>query len=248
MSYRSVALALTLLSASPPCLVEAQETPARERALELYRQSRAEYDIGDYRAAADLLERAYEIFPEPNLLYNLARAYGSLGEHARAVAAYEAYLEASPEAEDRAIIEARIANSREILAQETRAREQAEAERQAALERTRIEALEQIPPPAPQPTPWVLAGVGAGALVAAAVFGAVSLSERDTANGEPSAIAAAAASDRAVAFAWVANGGFAVGGVVALVGVIWGIVDVASLETPSASALRLDAQGVRVSW
>src|SRR5262245_34799172 len=77
----------------PPAPVE-DAASAKARALELFAHSEQRYQSGDFAESARLLEQAYEIFPEPVLLYNLARAREQAGEIERAIAAYEKYLAA----------------------------------------------------------------------------------------------------------------------------------------------------------
>src|SRR5262245_66585058 len=81
---------------------------AKAEALELFNQSADLYQQGKFDEAARLLERAYEIQPEPVLLYNLGRAYEGLGENQKAVEAYEHYLKDEPKAKDRGAVEHRI--------------------------------------------------------------------------------------------------------------------------------------------
>src|SRR5262245_65949903 len=57
----------------------------KAEALELFNQSADLYRQGKFDEAARLLERAYEMHPEPVLLYNLGRAYEGLGENEKAI-------------------------------------------------------------------------------------------------------------------------------------------------------------------
>lgn len=234
----------------------ASTTANRQEALELYRQSRERYDTGAYQEAADLLERAYALFPEPILLYNLARAFGSLGDHERAIESYEAYLDADPQTEDREVIAARIANSRRILEQEREReraqRQAAEAEERARLERVRREARRAAEAKAPRSAPWIIAGSGALVAAAGVVFGGLSLRQRNEAEELSSAVDAAESSDRAVAFGWVANGSFIAGGALALVGTIWGLIDLSSRREDDERRVRVRVRvrvdGVELRW
>lgn len=229
----------------------ADASAARQRARELNRQSHERYELADYQGAVELLEQAYALYPQPTLLYNMARAYGNLGRFEEAIAAYERYLASAPEGDDHRVIEARIRNYRAVL-EERRARDaeartaraaEAETQRRAAL----LEARTEPPPAEPDAAPWVFAGVGAAVLIGGGVLGGLSLSERGAAESEPSFIPAQAASDRAVAFAWAANGAFIVGGVLALVGVIWGIVDLTSSES-ARTAVSVRRGSLEIVW
>ena len=72
-----VTAALTLLAASPVAQAQAS---AKDRALRLFEQSAEAYEAGELEKAAELLERAYALDPDPTLLYNLARTYEGLGK------------------------------------------------------------------------------------------------------------------------------------------------------------------------
>lgn len=76
-------------------------------AVELYRQ-------GDYRAAIAAFERAYQLRQAPRILYNLGQAYRQLGENARALEHYQAYLDQAKalQQEHRAEVERMVAELR----------------------------------------------------------------------------------------------------------------------------------------
>jgi iron complex outermembrane receptor protein len=52
---------------------------------------------GSYDKGVAELERAYEILPHPNVLFNIGRAYAEQGELDKAVSTYRRYLESSPQ-------------------------------------------------------------------------------------------------------------------------------------------------------
>ena len=60
------------------------------------------------------LEKAYEIYPHPNVAYNVAAAQTELGNYDLAIAAYRSYLDSNPS--DRAQVEKIIADLQEKLA------------------------------------------------------------------------------------------------------------------------------------
>ncbi len=51
---------------------------------------------GKFEQGISELQRAYEILPHPNLVYNIARAHAEAGEVEEAVAAYRKYLDGGP--------------------------------------------------------------------------------------------------------------------------------------------------------
>jgi hypothetical protein len=75
----------TQAPAPPPAVTPASTQADVER---LFAEGAAFYRGGKYRAAVDKFEEAYALFPEPNLLYNMARAYEALGEVDQALTKY----------------------------------------------------------------------------------------------------------------------------------------------------------------
>jgi tetratricopeptide (TPR) repeat protein len=202
-----------------------------KRAVQLFEQSAAAYDAGQFAKAAELLKEAYRLRPDPVLLYNLARAYEGMGALPDAVKAYSDFLAADPTAKDRGAIEARITTLRAQIDEQDRLQRQA-AERERQREAPR--------PSAASPIPWIVAGVGGAGLVTGAVFGVLSIARHNAATTDAQADIANDQS-QARTFATVANIAFVAGGVLAAAGVTWGIVDLnasrsASLEIGPASA------------
>jgi tetratricopeptide (TPR) repeat protein len=225
----AIAWALTATSGAAFADDERKTTPA-ERAHALYDISATAYEAGRFQEAVDLLLRAYEITPKPVLLFNLARAYEGLGQWAKAVDAYEAYLKAEPKAADQGSIERRIAQLRKDLADRAALqKERDEAARRA--ERDRIIAIEQrkIAEAAEAarrrgPLPWVVASVGGAGLLAGGILSAVALKLYH--DGQATAYIGPARQDLTDArgFARAGDVGFIAGGILAATGVTWGII------------------------
>src|SRR5262249_34023367 len=112
-SLRALVIVVGVLAAA-----RAGADPAADkaRALELFKTSDAAYKAGEFEKAAELLEQAYALYPEPILLYNRARALDGMGATQKAIDAYEKYLASAPDVTDRGAIERRIATMREKLA------------------------------------------------------------------------------------------------------------------------------------
>lgn len=84
-------LAAAMLLAAGPAQADAR-TEARahfKKGMDAIGQGRYEDGIAE-------LQRAYEILPHPNVLYNMARAYAEAGELEPAVANFKKYLEGNP--------------------------------------------------------------------------------------------------------------------------------------------------------
>src|SRR5687768_6232670 len=114
---RAVFACLVVLAFAAPAF--ADKTP-RQEAADLAARSARHYKAGEFEQAAALLAEAYAKFPEPNLLYNLARARESLGDRAGAIEAYEKFLATAKKIEDRAGIERRLATLKSELAEQQR--------------------------------------------------------------------------------------------------------------------------------
>jgi tetratricopeptide (TPR) repeat protein len=76
----------------------------------LYDKGARAYREARYEEAIDLFRRAYQIEPHAELVYNLGQAYEKSGDVTRAVESFREYLKMSPNADDRAVVEARIKN------------------------------------------------------------------------------------------------------------------------------------------
>jgi tetratricopeptide (TPR) repeat protein len=221
-------MAIALAGCLGPAAAAAQDEPADDpqaEALRLFEESKVAYREGRFDDAVSLLTEAHQLFPEPVLLYNLGRALEGAGEYARAVEAYDEYLEIAGDIPDRGAIEGRVVTLRREIA--TRAR----------LER--LESTRRPPRPPPRErerasaVPWIVAAVGGAGIAVGGVFGVLALSSHDDAESAPSQAETetlqADAEDRAL----IANVAFAAGGAVLAIGVVWGLVDVLTLDSES---------------
>jgi len=191
--------------------VSAVSAQDRGRALDLLEESAALYDAERYAEAVVLLRRAYELHPEPTLLYNLGRALEGTGDREAAIAAYRRYLEAADapraaEAEQRVrALEAELAASR----------------------REQVEEEPSLPAPREEPgvAPWVILGAGTGTALAGAALGGVALA-RDAASEDPmrSQESADRLDDEARRFAIGADVLLSVGIVAAVTGLLWALL------------------------
>jgi len=76
----------------------AAEPGGRDEAQRLRDHGAAALDRGDAATASEDFRRAYELFPSPNLLYNLGLALDQLGRCVEAVDAFETFLDRAPDA------------------------------------------------------------------------------------------------------------------------------------------------------
>lgn len=205
----------------------------RDKALKLFEDSNTAYKAGKFEDAADLLRQAYELFPEPILLYNLGRAQEGLGDPKGAIDSYERYLAEAKQVDDRGAIERRIATLRAQIEQQ-----EADAKR-----------LREVPPPPPVDTrsdfekygPWATIGVGGVLVGTGIVFGIRSGAKHDDAVAAPGQRDASELQASAEHYATIANVLFVVGGIATAGGIGWKVWqrDQTTVQvTPTAVAVR----------
>jgi tetratricopeptide (TPR) repeat protein len=216
----------------------------REHALDLFAQSDVAYKQGRFEDAAGLLRQAYDLHPEPILLYNLARALEGLGDAAGAIASYRAYLDAAPTVDDRGAIERRIATLEK---------------QQAALSAT--PPVGPTSPPidtnvsdvqrGPRILPWVITGVGIATFATGGLFGYLSGSRHDEAVAEPVQAEAVRLQDQARTFATTANVMFFAGAAITTGGAIWIVLDRRRRKAsapPTGARLQIAPTWIGVAW
>lgn len=195
-----------------------------EQAVALYRAAQVHYQEGRFAEAIDLLLEAIELQDAAALHYNLGRSYQELGRWAEASAAYRAYLEGDPESPRRAQVEARIEQLDRRATQDS-------AEGTAGVggdedgtglstgdtssDRRRV-----------SPWPWAIVGTGAVSLVVGVVFAGLFNAQMELAE-DPSTdnLSALEAYELAGSYGTAANTTLALGGVMTMAGLIWGIID-----------------------
>ncbi|MEQ8455377.1 MAG: tetratricopeptide repeat protein [Sandaracinaceae bacterium] len=223
-------LAALLLFGPGPTRAAAQETSGDEqRALDLFMEAEQAYEEGEVERAVALLQEARTLRREPVLLYNLARAYETLGRIDEALAAYEQYLVEEPDGSGRGAIETRVTALRRQI-----------AEREALAEAERLARERPRPPPArPSALPWVTLGAGALSLGVAVTLGALAWDAREDAENDPAHSTATASLALAEDLALGANILYVIGGALALGGAIWGVIDLASSDLGEHAEARL---------
>jgi tetratricopeptide (TPR) repeat protein len=197
---------------------------AKARAAELATQSQSHYKRGEFEVSIALLRQAYALYPEPNLLYNLARSLEGLGDAKGALEAYKSYLAANEKAEDRGAIERRIATLEVEIAEKEKRDKPAPAPVVVQPKPAPAQITTQSPPPpSGSKLPIVVIATGAAIIGGGVFFGLAASDRHDQAIAEPNGLEAQRLQDSAKTRATLANVMFIAGGAVAIGGVVWAI-------------------------
>jgi tetratricopeptide (TPR) repeat protein len=254
-AHRGIALVIAITAWSlgvSSGSASADDVAPKDRALELFRASDEHYQRGEFERAVELLRESYDTYPEPIVLYNLARALEGLGDFAGAVAEYERYLRTSQNLSDRRGIERRVTTLK------------------AYIDAAGSGTLETLPTSpeigagggawqqdrggggAGRWVPWVVAGGGVVLVGMGGVMGTMSDKWHDEAVREPVQAEAARLQDEAESLASTANVLLIGGGVVAIGGVVWGVIEWRRAHRarprPGTAQLRIAPAYVGVEW
>lgn len=86
-----------------------------EQAKQQVKTADIDYRLGRFTEALDGYTRAYEIYPVPALLFNIAQCHRNLKDYAKAIFFYEGYLRDEPTARNGALVQDLIRESRAEL-------------------------------------------------------------------------------------------------------------------------------------
>jgi hypothetical protein len=114
MTPSRIALVLALLSL--PLLAGPAAAGPTEEARAYVEKATAAFALTKYAAAADNFEKAFELKPDPALLYNAAQSHRLAGNKERALALYKNYLRIYAPKDKREEVEARIAELEKAIA------------------------------------------------------------------------------------------------------------------------------------
>ena len=117
---------------------------ARSDARTHYNAGKKAYDAGEYEKAIAEFQAADQLAPSGVNDFNIATAYDALGNKVDAIRYFKSYLTRTPEAQNRATVEATISRLERAIADEESARIAAEEEaRRQAAEEARKQAAEE---------------------------------------------------------------------------------------------------------
>lgn len=217
----------------------------REQALRVFGEAVEAYEAGGYDRAATLFAAAYELHPEPVLLFNLARSLEKAGDTERAEDAYRRYVALGDELPDQAEASERL----EALERE-RATGEAAPTTEAPLTEWWEQGDEEEPEPESEPVsyaaPVALAVGGALVLVAGAISGVAAKRDHDVAvDPRTSHAQAIELGDRANRRQRWANALLVLGGLGAAAGFGWTIARWRR-STGEDTELTWDGSGLRL--
>lgn len=171
---------------------------AKDLARPLVQHADIEYKLGRFTEALAGYTQAYEVYPAPPLLFNIAQCHRNLKNYERAKFFFEGYLRDSRGAENRELVEDLIREATAELDKQAAARREAAeaqqradedaARRRAEQDRRVAEARRGRPTPAASNKPiykkwWFWSAVGGAAIVTGGTLYYVS---GDTTVVEPS--------------------------------------------------------------
>jgi tetratricopeptide (TPR) repeat protein len=119
-SFSEASLSTAHAQATPAATPEPDTTTRDREARAIYEAAVVAFDEGRFEDSLRLFRRAYELSERPELLFNVGTAADRLRHNEEALEAFEAYLAARPDAENRANVEARIAVLRRAIADAAR--------------------------------------------------------------------------------------------------------------------------------
>lgn len=177
-----IVLALLLLAAAPG-IARAQVDSRDDEARALFTAGHTAFEDGRFADALPDFQRAYDLSHRPELLYNIGQCHEHLRHDSEAVAAFESYLAAVPDAPNRRVLEARIAVLRGS-SDEAATDPSADAQPEPLAERPPPDvtpAAEVAPAPSssasPGPVGPILIGVGAAVAVVGAILVGVAFAD-----------------------------------------------------------------------
>ena len=102
---RAVMLVVLMLALVAQARADESVTDSTARARTLYQAGVRKYNLSEFEQALDDFKAAYELRPDPVLLFNIGQCHRVLGRPQEAVFAYRAYLREVPDAANRKEVE-----------------------------------------------------------------------------------------------------------------------------------------------
>jgi tetratricopeptide (TPR) repeat protein len=164
---------------APEPAPEEEATRDEQIARERFRLGRIHYDNGEFVEAAENFEEAYRLSQRQVLWYNIYLAHRDSGNNAKAAEALRNYLARVEAVENRAQLEARLANLEKLVKveQEDKARrEQAAAQPSSTATTPVTTQTTELEPAQRSFVPYLVMGGGAALIVGGVVAGSMASS------------------------------------------------------------------------
>ena len=105
---------LVALGSNPAAAMQLSPQQKADMKLHYDKATRA-YDVGKYQEAIEEYQKAYEIGGDAAMIYNIAQAYRLSDQLTEAIRFYRRYLQRSPNAPNREIVERRVAELEKVV-------------------------------------------------------------------------------------------------------------------------------------
>lgn len=240
-------VAPTSEEAAPDAVETGASAERKSEAEQLSEQAIAEFSTKNYDGAVELFEQAYEIDPQPNYLFNIGRVYEEAGKLEQAVEYYSQFVkQPGVDIDSREVAFERLRVLQAIVEEIKEPEPEPKQESKDEPKDPGNEADEVAPASNPVDTEsarkrkvmrgagFGLLGVGAGALIGAAVLGSLAQGDRDKAFDREQADSLAARRDllgSAQNKALTADVLYGVGGALLLTGLVLVIVGYSKPKT-----------------
>jgi hypothetical protein len=113
---RVAALVVAVGAAVGPVMPSGAEAAPVDEARALNDKATAAFALGRFPEAAEQFEKAFELKPDPALLYNAAQAHRLAGNKERALELYQSYLRVYAHGDKRTEVEARVRELKDAIA------------------------------------------------------------------------------------------------------------------------------------
>lgn len=101
----------------------ANEDEQREQSRALWKRGAQKYELAKWEEAITLFEEAYDVWPFPEILFNLCQAHRQNKNYERAIFFCRAYLRHKPDAEDRDLVVELVDEMMGLMAQDKEVRD-----------------------------------------------------------------------------------------------------------------------------
>jgi tetratricopeptide (TPR) repeat protein len=249
------------------CAAQVEEESTDDQARRHFRLGSAHYENGSFLEAAHEFEEAYRLSNRAQLLYNIYVAYRDAGDLPHSRDALRSYLEQVPDAENAAMLRARLESLDRMLAaapppttESTPPSTEPESEPQATSVDTETSDGEASAATSSghslSPFPFAIAGLGAALMVSGAITGPMALSSEQTLNSMcpnracPPGYDFASEADRGRTLALATDILLISGGVVLAAGVVWFVLDLVGASPssePTAVAAACTTDGCQAA-